>query len=184
MLITVKQRKWTFSSKYDISCVKGNFYAEKKLFSLFEKLKLYDENGDVVARIQKYLSLISKYDFYIGKDIYQFRTEKIWKGVFSCNGNKEEYKLLRHKGKNYSLFEGEEQIAGFNKNTFTVGKGDTYSIEANDEVNIYLLLCIVLIVDNSENNTKNNPSTLTIDFGNIGPEEQPFNYAWKPDKKK
>lgn len=181
MDIIIQQRTWSFKSKYDISCEVGNFYAEKKSFSLSNKVKLFDASGTLIASIQGYFSFFKiKQDFIISDKVFHFRTENFWTGVFSCKYKNEKYKLLRHKGSNYSVFEKDNQIACFDKNAISFGKGDVYNAKANSDVNLPLILCLILSVDVTENESSNNDGSFSIDFGNVGPEDRPFDLLWKP----
>jgi len=180
MIITVNQRRWSFTSKYDISGDAGSYYAQKKLFSFTDRLKIFSDTGEVAARIVGYFTFfLPKYDFIIDGIAFKFRTVKFWKGVFTCDGNGRQYKLLRHRDRNYSIFEGELQVGAFYKPAIKIGNGDVYTIEADDGQDVLILLCLALTVDSSENED-NDGSTATIDLGNFGPEERPFNNKWRP----
>jgi len=177
----VNQRRWSLTSKYDISGDAGSYYATKKLFSFTDRLKIFRDTGEVAARISGYFSFfIPKYDFIIDGIVFKFRTEKFWKGVFTCNGNGRHYKLLCHRGRNYSIFEGELQVGAFHKAAITIGNGDIYTIEADDDQDVLILLCLALSVDSSEYEDNAGGSTVTVHFGNFGPEERPFNNKWRP----
>lgn len=138
-------------------------------------------NGQVMARIKGRFSFFrSKHDFELsdGK-VYRFECEKLWKRVFVCARDNERYYLYEHKGLNYSIFQGDSQIAAFTKNRFKIGKGDRYEIRMNDDANLVIVVCLALTLDASEN--EDDAATVTIDFGNIGPEEKPFDESWEPN---
>jgi len=185
MNVTIEQRKFTLRSEYDITTPDSKFHAEKKLFSLTDRLRLQTEDGRVVARIKGYFSLFRpKYDFdFLDGNLYRFRCESLWKGVFSCENGRDRFRLYQHKGRNFSVFQNEIQIAAFTKNRVTIGKGDRYGIRMNDDANILVIICLALTVDVSENDGDNSGSTVSIDLGNIGPEARPFDASWEPNKK-
>ena len=173
----------SLKSNYDISSNAGDFSAEKNFFSLSDKVKIYDESGKLVAKIQSYYHIFKvKHDFILNDKVFHFRTEKFWKGVFSCKCDGEEYKLLRHKRNDYSVFKEDIQIASFNKGAISFGKGDVYNAKANSSVNLPLILCMILSVDITENEDSNDSASISFDFGNIGPEEKPFDFLWKPSE--
>ena len=48
----------------------------------------------------------------------------------------------------------------------------------NDEANLIMVICLALTVDASGNEV--DTASATFDFGNLGPEDRPFNMAWEP----
>ena len=99
--------------------------------------------------------------------------------MFLCQGDKDSYRLYRHKGLKFSIFEGERQIAAFTKNRLTIGKGDRYDIRMNRDADTVIVICLALTMDVTEYD--DNDATVTYDFGNIGPEDRPFDQSWKPN---
>ena len=59
-----------------------------------------------------------------------------------------------------------------------IGNGDQYEILMNEDANLLVVVCLALIVDASEN--EGDTSSVTYDFGNIGPEARPFDKSWEP----
>ncbi len=109
---------------------------------------------------------------------YRFQCEKIWKGVFVCEGNEGYFRLYTHKGLNYSIFLNERQIAAFTRNSIVIGKGNRYDIRMNAGADVVIVLCMVLAVNTSKEG--GDKATITFDFGNIGPEDRPFDKSWEP----
>jgi uncharacterized protein YxjI len=180
MNFTVQEREFSIRSEYEISTPGCTYFAQKKFFSFLDKIKLMGPRDQVLARIESRFSFFRcRYDFELpdGKT-YFFRREKFWKGVFVCEGPEESFRLYQHKGLNYSIFQNDSQIAAFNKNRVKVGKGDRYEIRMNDDANLIIVICLVLTVDASEN--EGDTATVTFDFGNIGPEDRPFDNSWEP----
>ncbi len=110
--------------------------------------------------------------------MYQYYKKKVWRGVSVCDGTNESFTLYEHKGLNYSIFRNDVQIAAFTRNRVKFAKGDCYEIAMNDDANLIVVICLVLTVDASEN--EDNDSTITYDFGNVGPEGRPFDASWRP----
>ncbi|HYA95590.1 MAG TPA: hypothetical protein VEC95_04890 [Terriglobales bacterium] len=120
-----------------------------------------------------------KHDFELSDGrVYRFRCEKFWRGVFLCEGHQERFRLYQHKGLRYSIFQDERQIAAFIKNRVKIGKGNRYDIEVDTDADLVVVLCLVLTVNTAEND--DNRATITVDFGNIGPEDRPFDESWQP----
>jgi len=102
----------------------------------------------------------------------------MWKGVFPCECRDESFTLYEHKGLNYSIFQNNSQIAAFTKNRVKIGNGDRYEIRLNADADLVVVICLALIVDASEN--QDDTASVTFDFGNIGPEDRPFDRSWEP----
>jgi uncharacterized protein YxjI len=178
--ITINQHRFGFRSEYDISGPKGNYHAKKKLFSLRDRFQIMTEDGSVVAKMVGGFYLFrARYDFLFSNGkTYRFRCQKFWKPVFVCDGDTERFVLYEHKRLNYSVFQNDVQIAAFSKNRLKIGKGDRYEIRINNDANFLVVVCLALTVDASEN--EQNSATITFDFGNLGPEDRPFDESWEP----
>jgi hypothetical protein len=87
------------------------------------------------------------------------------------------FRLYSHKGLNYSVFQNDVQIAAFTKNRIVVGKGNQYDLRINRDANGIVVICMVLALNTSENS---DDTTVTYDFGNVGPEAKPFDNSWEP----
>jgi len=177
--ITIQERAFAFRSEYDISTPDRNYYARKKLFSIRAKVELMTGEDRVVATIRSLSFFRSRYDFELSDgNVYRFRCEKFWKGVYACEGNEERYHLYQHKGLRYSIFQDDRQIAAITKNRLVVGKGNRYEIQLNDDANVAIVICLALTINTSQDDDDH--STVTIDFGNIGPEDRKFDESWEP----
>jgi uncharacterized protein YxjI len=171
MDVIIQQRKFTLRSEYDISTPVAAYYAEKKLFSFRDRLRLMSRDREIVyARIRGHFFLFRpRYEFELtGGTTYQFWCEKFWKNVFVCKGDQEIYRLYQHKGLNLSIFQADRQIAAFTKNRLKIGKGDRYEIRMNGDADAVIVICLALTIDASEN--EKDDTTVTYDFGSIGPE--------------
>jgi uncharacterized protein YxjI len=180
MYITIQQNISSPPSQYEIETPGCIYSARKKFFSWNDKLQITAPHGAIVARITgKFSWFRSKYSFELSDgSVYRFCGEKIWKGVFVCEGSEVSFRLYQHKGLNYSIFQNKTQVAAFSKNAVTIGSGDQYEIRVNDDANLMVVICIVLAIDLSENEANN--TSIAYDFGNIGPEDRPFDKTWEP----
>jgi len=179
--ITVQQNEFSLRSEYEISTAGCIYTAQEKFLSWHDKITLMKPRGEVLARIKsRFPFLGSRYDFELsdGK-VYRFWCEKLWKRVFACDGNNERYRHYEHKGLNYSVFQDDNQIAAFSKNRYKIGKGDQYEIRMNDDANFVIIVCLALTVDSSEYD--DDTASFTVDVGNIGPEDRPFDESWEPN---
>jgi uncharacterized protein YxjI len=177
--VTIQERIVSFTSEYDISAPSGDYYARKTIFSLTDQLELTTAAGQPVAKIEGEISpLRHKHEFILTDGrTYQFGCEKIWKQVYACEGNGEAYTLYEHRGLNYSIFNGDRQIAAFTKNRVVIGNANEYSIRMDSDANLIVALCMVLTINSSENDDHN--TTVNIDLGNLL-EDKPFDTSWQP----
>jgi len=180
MNITIRERKFSFTAEYDIEVPGGRYYARKAYFSLTDKLKLQDDSGRLLARIRGSISLIRKRHEFLLDDgrAYRFHCEKFWKGVYVCEASQDSYRLYQHKGLRYSIFHNDRQVAAFQKNRIVFLNGNRYELRMDHDADLVLILCMVLTLNSSEQSGDDN-STITIDFGNIF-EERPFDFSWEP----
>ena len=171
MNVTIKELKFSFRSEYDIYAAGSTYYASKAFFALRDKLEVRAEDGHVLAKIRGDFSpLRAKHDFEMADGrVYHFWCEKIWKRVFRCEGTQRCFRLYEHKGLRYSIFDGDSQIAAFTKNRVVIGSGNEYDIQMNDDADLPLVISMVLTVNTAENDS--DKATVTVDLGNIGPEE-------------
>lgn len=179
MDVSIQERKISLTSEYDISTPQGDFYAKKQFFSFTDNLELSNAAGEVVAKIDGEISpLRHVHDFYLPDEReYRFSKEKIFKGVYACEGKGETYRLYEHRGLNYSIFKDERQIAAFTRNRVVFGKGNEYELRMDADADLILILCMVLTLNSSEND--NEDSNVTIEFGNIL-EDRGFDQSWEP----
>lgn len=181
MDITIQdERRFSFRSEYDISGGGVEYYARKAFFSFHDKIRLQASDGHILARIRGYFSpLRLKHDFYLSDGrVFHFRCAKLWTRVFECGDGKDCYQLYQHKGLKYSIFREDRQIAAFRKNRLVIGKGNKYELRVDSDADLPIVLCLVLTYNVSEEDDKH--EAVTVDFGNIGPEDRPFDSMWEP----
>ena len=179
MDVRIRERKFSFFVEYDIQMSDRELYAKKEWLSFNDKIKLQTSTGESVARIRGYFSPIhNRHDFLMADGrAYHFHCEKIWKQVYQCEGNGEKYRLLTHRGLKYSIFRDDRQIAAIERNRVVVGNGNEYSIQMDFDANPTVVVCMMLTVNSSDDK---NDNSVTIDFGNIGPQERQFDSSWRP----
>lgn len=180
MNFTIKEHKFSFTAEYDFVAGGAAYSARKAFFSLNDHLEIKDAADQVVATVQGTFSpLRSKHDFALENGrTYHFECAQLWKRVFTCTSENESYTLYEHRGLRCSIFRGEEQVAAFTKNRFILGKGNEYDIRMSAGIDPLLIACMVLSISMAEDN--DGQDTATIDFGNLGPEAQPYDESWRP----
>jgi uncharacterized protein YxjI len=178
--ISIRERRLSFASEYDVETPAGNYYARRAVFSFTDHLELKDSDGGVLATIEGKLSpLRNKHSFLLNDGrAFEFGCEKLWTQVYTCEGNGEIYRLYQHKGLSYSVFRDEGQIAAFTKNRVVWGKGNEYDLRMNHDAEVVVLICMVLTINTIEHD--DDDSTVTIDFGSLGPEAKRVDETWQP----
>jgi hypothetical protein len=177
--ISIQERKFSFRSEYDISTPDANYYAQRAFFSFGAKLQLQAEGGRTLVLIRGRFPFFTRYDFEFSDGrFYRYRCEKFWKRVFVCEGQGETLRLYQHRGCRWSIFQNDRQIAAFTKNRITIGKGNEYDVRMNADADVLVVICLTLTLNTAENDDDN--ATVTIDLGNIGPADRPFDESWQP----
>jgi hypothetical protein len=176
--VTIKERKIGFTPTYDIEAPGATYGARKAFFAMNDHLDI-THGEQVVATIQGLFSPIrDKHEFRLADGrIYQYECKKLWKPVDTCEGSGESYTIYEHRGLKYSVFRGDLQIAAFEKNRVAWGNGNEYDVRMDADADVLVMSCIVLTINSGDDQ---NDETVTIDFGNIGPEARPFDESWQP----
>ena len=181
MEIIVEERKFSVTSKYDISAHDCKYYAVGSHWPFSSRFRLLAaDHEQTLATISWRLSFFrARYDFWFPSGpVYRFWCENLWKGVYACKGEQDSYRLYEHRGLMYSLFKGERQVAALERNRFVIGNGNRYDIRVNRDENVLLVICVTLVLDALDGS---HGSTVTVDLGNIGPEARRFDESWQPD---
>jgi hypothetical protein len=111
--------------------------------------------------------------------VLEFRTVSVWKCEYECQVGQDCYHIYGHRGRKYSIYKNDKQIAWWNKNAVSWFAGDNYKIISDADADIDLLISFCLIIDNfSSDSGKGN--TINIDLGNIGFQARKFDPAWQP----
>lgn len=189
MRIDINQKKIAIGDKYKIfTDGQQTHSASSKLFSFLSVINLLDnESSRAKLTINQRWSWFSpKYDIQLYDNNYlAFRTKSFWKLQFQCQKGKDLYDIYGHRGRKYSVYKNDKQVACWDKEAVTWFEGDNYAIFADDDSDHELIIAFCLIIDNQFNNDKSfSTNTVTIDFGNIGGQVKKFNPEWQPIAKK
>jgi uncharacterized protein YxjI len=182
MEIDINQKIISLVAEYRIFVNEDEqFSATKKFFTYLDEIELFDATGKRPRYTikQKWTWFKTSYDLTRHDNItLQFRTVKYWRRHYQCILGTDSYDIYGHNGRKYSIYKNNSQIAWWDKESVAWFNGDNYKLVANNNVDIELLICFCLIMDNktSQNNKGN---TVTIDFGHIGPQAKKFDSNWK-----
>ncbi len=188
MKIDVNQRAISIGDKYTIF-INGSeeYFASVAIFTLLAEITLSRGKGkDSLLMIKKRLAFFkARYDIKIGgTETLEFITTSILKKQYRCIQGFDTYDIYANRGRKYSIYKNDIQIAWFEDAAVTWFNGDNYSMQADDDINKELLIAFCLIIDNYANNDRGK-SALNINIGNLGVfGAKKFDKDWQPKKLK
>src|SRR5579863_2862670 len=145
-------------------------------------VSLYEVNNERPKMTIDKLFYLFKASFDLTRSdnsVLHFRTQSFWKSEYECWVGADFYVIYGHRGRKYSIFKNEQQIAWWDKNAVSWFGGEKYKIIADQNADIELLISFCLVVDNiTENSRGNNP--IRIDIGNIFSQGRKFDQGWQP----
>lgn len=180
MRIDINQKKISVRSKYTIFLnVKESFMASKDLFTWLSVINLFsiEENKTILSMKQKWSWFKTTYKIEYGNELLDFTTISFWKLHYQCKHQNDKYDIYGHRGRKYSIYKNDTQIAFWDKEAVSWFAGDNYIIVADDDADHQLLIGFCLILDNANSNDKDG-ATVRYDFGNLGWQAKEFNPNW------
>lgn len=184
MIIAIHQKKLSTSDQYKIFINDELKYnASRQLIQLMPEIHIIDASNQILKiKIVKRLQWIrAKYDISFSKSlIYTFKTVSYFRQHYQCSTAVAVYDIYGHRGRKYSIYKDNYQIAWWQKNLITWLEGDTYTITANGNADVDLLISFCLILDNYRSGNKGE-DILTINLGYMGLQAKRFNREWLPD---
>jgi uncharacterized protein YxjI len=183
MEIDINQKKITFGDKYRVF-IDGQLThtASTELFRLFPEINLFhNTGGEPKLTINKrHTWFKAKYDItFWDNNVLEFRTKSIWRNHFQCQVGPDRFDIYGHKGRKYSVYKNDKQVAWWDKEMVSWFQRDNYKILADADVDYELIIAFCLITDN-HSSSSNEGNTVTFDLGKIGPQTKVFNPNWQP----
>src|ERR1700722_8198775 len=119
MEIDINQQKIAVGDKYKVF-IDGQqtHVASREIFSLLPVVNLYELNNEQPRMtINKLFSFFKpKYDIIRwDNNVLEFRTQSFWKGQYECPVGPDGYTIYAHRGRKYSIYKNDQQIAWWNK---------------------------------------------------------------------
>jgi uncharacterized protein YxjI len=185
MRIDINQQKISIGDKYKIYLDgQQSYIAANELFRFFSVINLLNNEGShAILKINKLWSLFKpKYNITLnGNQILEFRSESFWKMHYQCQNGKDLFDIYGHRGRKYSVYKNDKQIAWWNKEAVTWFNGDNYTILADGDNNdVQLIIAFCLIIDNFYHD-ESKRGAVNFDFGNIGGQVRKFDPDWQPN---
>lgn len=181
MKISIKQRKISFGSQYNIFLENNEkYYAETDMFSR-KIIHLYLKEN-LIERIKIYKSFYFftpdyKVELLDGNRI-KFKTMSIWRTHFQCILENDIYELFLHNKGKISIYKNGIQIGLCKKEAVAILAGDNYNLILDFDTNVELLISFILILDNM--NSRNGGTLFSIDLGTVLKEYRKLDSSWKP----
>jgi uncharacterized protein YxjI len=183
MEIDNNQKKISLGDKYQIfTDGQQTHVASRQILQLLPEINLFKTGGERPRMtINKRMSFLSaKYDITRwDNNVLEFRTVSFWKSYYRCQCGPDNYEIFGHRGRKYSIFKNDQQVAWWDKNAVAWFAGDNYKILANRDCDIELIIDFCLTIDNFYNDNHDG-KLLTIDIGQIGPQAKKFDDNWQP----
>lgn len=183
MEIDINQKKISISDKSNIF-IDGQqtHVASKELLTWLPEIHLYESGHDTPRYTIKKKWTLFKPSYNLTRwdnNIFEFRTKHFWKSHYCCQVEQDLYDIFGHKGRKYSVYKNDRQVAWWDKRAVSWFEGDNYKIIADKDCDYELLISFCLVIDNAFSSDKDG-NTITIDFGHIGPQARKFEPTWQP----
>ncbi|TAJ12520.1 hypothetical protein DMA11_12660 [Marinilabiliaceae bacterium JC017] len=184
MRIDINQKKMAIGDKFSVvHNQQTTLKAASKIFRILSEIEVFRaDNEKKLASIKKKFAFFkARYHVEIENQApILFNTESYWKNHFRCINGTDTYDIYGHRGRKFSIFKNDQQVAWFTKEAVTFFEGDNYMMMANDDADQFLMVCFVLIVDNYRSKKRNN-NAINIDLGNVF-QARPFDKNWLPQE--
>ena len=175
MDVVIQERRFTFSSEYEILGAGPALRARREAFSFPARIQVKFENGPTFVTIQGRLAIVRrKYNIHFadGRD-YAFHCEKVRKGVYHCQRGDDVYRLYHHRGHRYSIFRNDRQIAAVQRAVYTVSRGNRFEVRMNRDADVTMVASMVLAMNHAEGESDAYEHVR-------GSEDRKFDDNWQP----
>jgi uncharacterized protein YxjI len=183
MRIDINQKKIAIGDKYQIF-VDGQpaYKASNELFRFLSVINLFrnDESGARLTIKKQWFFWKPKYTIRLHDNrIVEFRADSWWEMHYRCHCSPDSYHVYGHRGRKYSVYRNDRQVAWWEKEAVSWFEGDNYTITADHDCDVDLIIAFCLIMDNHKSK-RHGDNTVSFDIGNIGGQVRVFDPYWKP----
>ncbi len=183
MEIDINQKKISIGDRWRIYIDREqSHFASRQLFGWSSEINLFRDTANRARyTIEKKWNWLTASYRLIRHDgnIFEFKSVSLWKLHYKCQVESDLYEIFGHKGRKYSIYKNDRQVAWWDKEIVAWFQGDNYKMISDKDADIELLISFCLIIDNSSSNDDEG-NALTIDLGNIGPQARKFDTGWQP----
>ena len=183
MEIDINQKKISIGDKYTIfTDGQQTHTASRELLHLLPVINLFASNNDgPLLTIKRRLSWFkAKYDISRRSgDILEFRTVSFLKSQYQCQSGADYYDIYGHKGRKFSIYKNNRQVAYWDKQAVSWFAGDNYKFIADKGSDAVLLIGFCLVIDNYRSDDHDGKA-VNIDVGNLFFQAKKFDSSWQP----
>ncbi|MGY0035659.1 hypothetical protein [Pedobacter sp. NJ-S-72] len=139
MIIDIQQKKLSIGDQHRIS-VNGalKYTVSRQPIQFMAEILVFNANSDVLkAKINKRFHLFkANYEITFADGLISFfRTVSYIRSHYSCQIATDVYDIYGHRGRKYSIYKNDEQVAWWEKGMITLLEGDEYRITASEACN-------------------------------------------------
>jgi uncharacterized protein YxjI len=183
MEIDINQTQISIGDKYEIFTDGQQTYnASAKIFRIFAEINLFEFNSEAPRMIikKRFAFFAAKYNITRwDQAVFEFKTVSFWRSHFQCLCGPDMYDIYGHRGRKYSVYKNDRQVAWWDKKAVTWFNGDNYKIIADKDCDKNLIISFCLVIDNYASNDKEKKA-FNFDIGKIGPQAKKFDSSWQP----
>ncbi len=184
MEIDIKQDTLSWGNKFQIfTDGQKSHISTRKFLRMLPQITLIEANDSkrIKMTINKHFSTLgAKYDITTeNNSILQFRTKSVWKRHYQCQYSFDTYDIYGHRGRKYSIFRNDIQVAWWDRNDGTWLPPDNYKIITDSDCDTELIISFCLVVDNFSNED-NDGNRGGLGLGYVGREAKKFDRQWRP----
>ncbi len=184
MRIDINQKKIAIGDKYQIFLEGQQTYkASNELFRLLSVINLFKNDSDRprLTINKQWFLWKPKYQIRLHdlNSTLEFRAESFWDMHYQCHCSPDMYHVYGHHGRKYSVYRNNTQVAWWEKEAVSWFDGDNYTITADSDSNLDLIIAFCLIIDNHKSK-RHGDNAVSYDIGNIGGQVREFDPGWRP----
>ncbi len=179
MEIVIKRKKTFLRAQYEVHNKEGIIYtASRSILNFFSEITLMEKGSSRPRMIIKENSGRSfSYDITRwDNNVLQIRPAD---NCYDCYCGDDLYKLYRNKGRKYSIYKNDVQVAWWDKNANSILGENFYTIIADKDADADLIISLCLVVDNGSGRGGTG-SIFSTDLGYFGEEAKEFDDKWQP----
>lgn len=183
MRIDINQKKISIGDKYTVFVEgKPEYRASSEFFRLLSVINLFRKDSETPLLTIRKQWFFMKPRYHIekqGRQVSEFRADSWWNLEYHCYFGADQYHVYGHRGRKFSVCKNHTQVAWWEKEFVSWFDGDNYTITANSDCNVELVIAFCLILDNHHNKHQGR-NGVSFDPGNIGGVVKPFDAYWRP----
>jgi hypothetical protein len=151
-----------------------SYVISSKIFSLLPNLTISDSSTkEVKLKLKGVLAFFTTaFDIHRDNEVFNLRLKKAWKTQYNCQVGRDLYEIYAHRGRKYSVFKNDIQIAWWDSDLVIVF-GSRYKIIADKDSDYELLIAFCIGLEGGGGGS-------SMDVGNIGGQGKIFDPHWQP----